>query len=89
VSRVIPDEWKFVTPVARLYKFVDQDGAVRTPPSVSTPDGNGKLRMAHSYPKGCMVELERERQTNHYQSGKDWTVCRYYDHTEIQEVRGA
>jgi hypothetical protein len=83
-ARVIPDQWKFETPVARLYKYVSTKETPKRG-AVKTPHGQGTLLMAHSYPKGCMVELTAERRT-----AKDGTrvymPCRYYDHTEIQEV---
>ena len=80
MGMVTPDEWKFPTPVARLYKLIDKHGAVRT------PQGIGTLMMAHSYPKGCMVSLAAEKKTNSYQSGSGWKIVRYYDH---EEVKGA
>ena len=78
-----PDEWKFPTPVARLYRLVGREGAVRT------PDGIGTLLAARSHELGCMVSLAAERKTNEYKGGAPFKICRYYDHTEVKEVESA
>jgi hypothetical protein len=78
----VKDEWKFPTPVARLYRFVGKDGAVRT------PDGIGTLLAARSHKKGCMVTLQAEREVNRYKAGAHWKIARYYDANEVTEVKG-
>jgi hypothetical protein len=77
--RRVPDEWKFSTPVSRLYRYIDKEGAIRT------PDGLGKLLMAHSYPKGCCVELTAERTVARYKA-TTWRICRYYDYDQVREA---
>lgn len=75
------DEWKFHTPVARLYRLLGVENGVRT------PDGIGTLVKAHSYPNGCQVVLMRETQRigTSRRNPTGYQIMQAYDHQEVEK----
>ena len=78
-----PDEWKFPTPVARLYRYVHREENPKWN-AVRTPKGIGTLMKAHSYPGGCQVQLMRERQTVKGGGKNSQAIMRAFDHHEVR-----
>jgi hypothetical protein len=77
----VRDEWKFHTPVARLYRLIGKENAVRT------PKGLGTLLIAHDYPGGCHVQLMNERETvKGYGKKKAPRRMRQFNHEEVTEA---